>query len=461
MTHRLAICLPVAPTQAGYEMVRRAVMALRAQDCDPSLFEVVVAVDGMHPAEFFGHDAFLSQPFALRVVTSPRTPGLTDIPHRNHARNAAWKASTAPLCWMLDADFILPPHAVRHVLAEHDAAISRGAPAVLSPCLWQFGGASTEQWWERSSAWAASGDPGEFRALLACWPEWDRGVFSGFGEDAAAPPHINGEPVSVSVGARMIEGMPVLWRGLLEALGGFDQAYVGWGGDKISLIDVLHGLAAEGVIDIRLLSSVVAVHQPHATDATHTDRRSKANEKRRMNARMAIQSRTLEWKRRIPGIVDALRAAWGANVQAASFTSDLLPLVEMLAAQVLRRWKPGAQAAAFGSFSGILRAQLERVGIRDVAAGETLPTTRGAVVVAIDPLGVIGDGGWHAALANLGARLRSLSPTATVVIAQRLDGPGLSGLRPLDIQTAALRNTRDARVVKHGGVRYAYLTGNI
>lgn len=460
MIHRLAICLPAAP--AGAKMLRRTLLALYAQDCGPGVFEVCVGVDGGGPGamvEALGPMAWA--PFQLSFANAPRTPGNEALPHRNHARNAAWRAAKAPLCWMLDADFILPPHAVRHVLAEHDAAIARGAPAVFSPCLWQFGGASTEEWWERSAEWSESGDPHAFRTLMAEWPEWDRGVFSGFGELATNLPHIAGEPASVSVGARMIEGMPVLWRGLLEALGGFDQAYVGWGGDKISMIDVLHGLAAEGIIDIRLLSSVVAVHQPHATDPTHTDARSKGNEKRRANARMLIQSRTLEWKRRIPGLVNALRLAWGDNMQSASLTSEMLPLIEMLAAQALRRWKPGAQAAAFGAFSGILRAQLERVGIRDVVAGETLPTGRGAVVVAIDPLGVIGEGGWQAALANLGARLRGLSPTTTVVIAQRLDGPGLSGLRPLDIQTGAMRSTRDARVVKHGGVRYAYLTGNI
>lgn len=437
-------------------MVRRSVGALRAQDCDPSLFEVVVAIDGARHEQDGGETLRLkladpSHPFALTIVRSDRPHG--DIPHRNHARNAAWKAARAPLCWMLDADFILPPHAVRHVIAEHDAAVARGLPAVLSPCLWQFGGASTEQWWERSAAWADSGDPEAFKALLRDWPEWDSGVFSGFGDMAT-----DGDPASTSVGDRMIEGMPVLWRGFLEATGGFDEDYVGWGGDKISLIDVLRGMCREGIIDLRVLTSVVAVHQPHATDPSHTDARSAANEKRRSIARMLIDSRTLEWKRRIPGLVEAVRKGLAPTAPGAPTfdpPADLTAILDGLTPMVQRRHKPGAPVVCMGAHAGQLRAHLERAGL---PCG-TDPKQPHAVVVLIDPLQ--GDD-WRKAVTDLGHKLRAeCHPTAAVVLSQRLDGPGLAGLQPVHLQTEVIKRSMDARTIRVGGVRHTVMCGRL
>lgn len=460
MIPRVAICLPSAPTPSGARMLRRSILALHAQDCDPSLFEVVVGVDGAGALEMLDALGPMPRaPFDLTFAGSRRTRGAEGVPHRNHARNAAWKSAKAPLCWMLDADFILPPHAVRHVTAEHDAAMSRGAPAIMSPCLWQFGGASTEQWWERSAAWSETGAADAFQALLSSWPDWDRGTFSGFGDRATGLPAEAGPPASVSVGDRMIEGMPVLWRGFLAAIGGFDEAYVGWGGDKIALVDVLKGLAREGVVDIRVLTSVVAVHQPHATDPAHTDARSAANEKRRRLALMPIQSRTLEWKRRVPVLVDALRRGWGGagapDVRSPD-PQDLAPVLETVTPMVRRRLRPGAVAVCMGQHAGALRSHLERV---DIPVGEDAKAPH-AVLVAIDALDAAS--GWRHGVEALGHALRSVAhPTASVVLAQRLDGPGLDGLQASHLQTQVVRRSMDARTIRVGAARYTVMCGRL
>ncbi len=460
MTPRIAICFPAAPTQAGYEMVRRSVHALRAQDCDPALFEVVVAVDG---GELDGLDHH--HPFALRVVTSPRTPGALDVPHRNHTRNAAWRAATAPLCWMLDADFILPPHAIRHALAEHDTAVSRGAPAVLSPCLWQFGGASTEEWWARSAEWADTQDVAEsarqFNDLVATWPEWDRGVFSGFGEMAMGG-GISG-PMSASVGARMIEGMPILWRSFLEACP-FDEKFIGWGGDKISLIDVLRGLAREGVLDMRVLTSVAALHQPHATDPTHTSEMSRENERRRTRLRMPIESRTMDWRRRIPVLVEALRRGWSESVGGAvpasiGASAQIAEVVDIVAQMAKRRWKPGAPIAVLGPHAGVLAAALERNGCDGIT--REISASPHAVTVWVDPLDAFA-GAWSERVEALGHELRAKAhPSSAVVLGQRLDGEDVRGLRPVDLQTRVIRRSIDARTVKTGAGRYTAICGRL
>lgn len=466
MTPRLAICFPAAPTPSGYEMVRRSVHALRAQDCDPSLFEVVVAVDG---GEIDGIDHH--HPFALRVVKSHRTRGMEDVPHRNHARNAAWRASTAPLCWMLDADFILPPHAVRHALAEHDAAIERGLPAVLSPCLWQFGGASTEEWWARSAAWANTDDVGEsvrkFNDLVAAWPVWDTkseppgpGVFSGFGDMAE---DLGRAPSSVSVGLRIQEGMPILWRAFLEGCP-FDERYIGWGGDKISLIDVIRGLCREGILDIRVITSVVAMHQPHPTDPAYGNELSRANGKRRVLAKMPIESRTGDWRRRVPGFVDALRKGWAAAAQGPippdlGSAGELAPVLDVMAGMAKRRARPDAPIVALGPHAGILAAHLEREGLGTILREPT--NAAHAVAVMVDPLDAF-TGDHRARCEALGHHLRAtLHPTATVVIAQRLDGPGIEGLRPVDLQTQVIKRSMDARTIKAGRVRFTAVSGKL
>lgn len=460
MTPRIAICFPAAPTPAGYEMVRRSVHALRAQDCDPSLFEVVVAVDG---GELGGIDHH--HPFALRIVTSPRTPGALDVPHRNHTRNVAWRAATAQLCWMLDADFILPPHAIRHALAEHDAAISRGAPAVLSPCLWQFGGASTEEWWARSAPWADTQDVAEsarqFNDLVATWPEWDRGVFSGFGEMAMGG-GISG-PMSASVGARMIEGMPILWRAFLEACP-FDEKFIGWGGDKISLIDVLRGLAREGVLDMRVLTSVAALHQPHATDPTHTSEMSRENERRRTRLRMPIESRTLDWRRRIPVLVEALRRGWSESVGGAvpasiGASAQIAEVVDIVAQMAKRRWKPGAPIAVLGPHAGVLAAALERNGCDGIT--REISASPHAVTVWVDPLDAFA-GTWSERVEALGHELRAKAhASSAVVLGQRLDGEDVRGLRPVDLQARVVKRSIDARTVKTTAGRYTAICGRL
>ena len=467
MTPRIAICFPMAPTPAGIEMLRRSVMALRAQDCDPGLFEVVVAGDGAKPGEWnnlISHWTLDQQPFPIRFVSSPRTPGNEDIPHRNHARNAAWRAASAPLCWMLDADFILPPNAILDALAEHDAAISRGAPAVLSPCLWQFGGASTEDWWERSAAWAATEDVAEsvrrFNDLVATWPEWDRGVFSGFGE-LAQP--LGARPASASVGAKMIEGMPILWRAFLEACP-FDERYIGWGGDKISLIDVLRGLAREGVLDMRVLTSVAALHQPHATDPLHTGALAHDNERRRTLQRMPIESRTLEWRRRIPGLVEALRRGWSESVGGAvpasiGVSAKISELVDVVAQMAKRRWKAGIPVCVLGPHAGVVGAALERHGCTGIT--REISSAPQAVVVWVDPLDAF-EGAWSDRVHAIGGELRAKAhPSASVIIGQRLDGDDLRGLRPVDLQMHVIKRSMDARTVRTSAGRYTAISGRL
>ena len=311
--------------------------------------------------------------------------------------------------------------------------------------MWQFGGASTDEWFERSRAWADTGEPSKFLGLLADWPEWDRGTFSGFG-DLFTRPNV---PASTSVGAKMIEGMPVVWRAFLESAGGFDEQYIGWGGDKISLIDVLRGLVREGLIDIRVLTSVVACHQPHPTDPLHKTDMASRLQGRRIMAKRMIESRTIEWKRRIPGLVDGLRAGWKATGFDVEPMAGFTEVLATLASIAKRRTRSGA-VCAFGTHAGAIRAHLERAG---------LPTADSAsLMVGIDPI----EGDWRAGLPALAERLRrAVPPNGQVLFAQRLDGPGLDGMTVGHLQTQVVTKSNEARDARFGGVRYAIIHGKL
>ena len=101
---RVSIIFPAAPDRT--ELVRRAVLALRGQTADPSLFEVVIAADGGDSKGLLRKAIQPeSHPFAVKIVDSPRPHG--NVPHRNNSRNAGCRASTGDLLWVWDADFIL------------------------------------------------------------------------------------------------------------------------------------------------------------------------------------------------------------------------------------------------------------------------------------------------------------------------------------------------------------------
>lgn len=296
---RLAICLP--SHASGAALLRRTVLALRAQTAHPDLFEVVIGADGGDPAGVIAAAVEPgAHPFRCRIVESPRPRG--EVPHRNHARNAAWRAAEAALCWCLDADFTLEPTMVEHILAEHDAALERGAPAVFSTCMAAWGGVGPADWLLRSQTWADGGDPAAFVDLWRTWPVRDDGIFNGYPAEYSP-----GSAVSVPK-PEIHEGMPIVWRGLLNVMGGFDEEFGEWGDDKVELVDRLKGLAAAGLFEMRVVVSSMALHQPHERDPASDSRDARKRQNRR-NARLRqIQTKSAWWRPQVEAARDALPA---------------------------------------------------------------------------------------------------------------------------------------------------------
>lgn len=241
MTPFVSFVFPVAHDAVALELLRRSVHALRAQTAPPALFEVVVAVDGGPAVDVGLH------PFTVRVVTSPRTAGNEHLPHRNHARNAGCRAARGEYLWVLDGDMIADPLAVEHLLAI-TVGMRSTKPRVVSPCFAEIACTPAE--------WLATGDVGAYRVR--------RKVVSGQLER-----HAPGPPASVHL-PMLVEGFPAVPRWLFEAIGGFDERYLGWGGNKIDLCRRLRLLDLdEGLLEIHLLTSVLFRHQPHDRDPFH------------------------------------------------------------------------------------------------------------------------------------------------------------------------------------------------
>lgn len=334
---RLTIVLPAH--RSGAELVLRTVMALRWQTSEPGAFEVVIAADGGDPNGGLALAALAatdpSRPgraFACRVVESPRPRG--DVPHRNHARNAGWRAGRGTLCWMLDADFLLPPHAVEHLLAEHDKAIAIGRPAVFSPCLSGVGAIGPEAWISKSSVWVTSGDRADYESAIDCGPVSP--AWGGYPERYSGP----SAPAS-SLLADLPEGMPVLWRVLLEALDGFDEGFGEWGGDKEELVDRVKGCARAGLLEVRLLSSVRALHQPHTIDAQAFSPEARPRTRERERRARLITTLATWWRVRLDKVRVALEASGLAGgpveIQQPSQYPAGVPLPPDLASVVLRQ----------------------------------------------------------------------------------------------------------------------------
>ncbi len=277
----LAVSIVLPTHVSAAPLLERTLLALSGQEFPPERFEVIVVADGGDGSGILAKViASRSVPCACRLVCSPRPAG--DLPHRNHARNAGCAAAQGELVWPLDADFLLPAHALSHVWSEFVDRLEAGSVAVLTPCMTGIS-IKPGHWIEETTSILDRGDP---KALLrfaqqAPIQTW---ILSGY-----ADLHRPGPPVSSQLSS-LNEGMPIIPARLLKALGGFDEAFIGWGANKQELTRRLVGLAQSGLIEIRLLESVLALHQPHSCDP---DKRPDSHRRRHNAALLARKQRDI------------------------------------------------------------------------------------------------------------------------------------------------------------------------
>lgn len=277
----LAVSIVLPAHVSAAPLLERTLLALAGQDFPAERFEVVVAADGGDPTGALAAAIATRRcPFACRLVESARPAG--DLPHRNHARNAGCAVARGELVWPLDADFLLPAHALSHAWSQFVDRLEAGSVAVLTPCL--AGIAMQPRQW--CAATGPALERGDAPALLDCAenaPLQTRlvsGYYHRYRSEAADSHGLSA----------LNEGMPIVPARVFRALGGFDEAFLGWGANKQEFVRRLTGLAQGHLIEIRLLCSVLALHQPHRADP---DKRADGDRRRRNAALLARRQREI------------------------------------------------------------------------------------------------------------------------------------------------------------------------
>lgn len=174
------------PVRNGGEGFRIHLDSLRDQDLEGTPWELVIADDGSLDPVGGSFDLGFPGPVTVRVLRL-EGPG-----NRPAARNAAWRAATAPLSLLTDGDLRLAPDVLRRHLEIHrgnDRTIVMGA---------------------RINAWSEEASP---------WQRWFDGRAMGGRPAGEFPPRY------------FITGNLSLPTALLRDAGGFDEAIDRYGGE--------------------------------------------------------------------------------------------------------------------------------------------------------------------------------------------------------------------------------------
>lgn len=355
---RLSFVVPASPK--GAPLVLRFLRSLTQQTAPRDAFEVVIGADG-------GDDGSLARVAALiaptgvqvRIVDTPRGAE-KDLPHRNHARNGAIRAARGDYLWVVDCDFIWEPQAVAHAITLLDDAAAAGKCIALSPILMALA-EDPVIWLAHSEAWA-KGEEQATVAELVGRNHVKGGEYSGFDDlrrkGAAAPQ---------SMPKQIPEGFPCAHRDIFRALGGFNEGYIGWGGNKEELCRRINALRGEG-LTYEVIRTVTAYHQPHPADAHKTQ----ASALRRMNQqRMTTQLQEMEggaswWQEQVNRAREVITSIQRKSNPAALPPAPV-PKVKAPTSPTPAAPKPAPPAPPRAPVVGIITLTDERKGIvRDV-----------------------------------------------------------------------------------------------
>lgn len=233
----------------GTELLCRTLQGYALQTASRDTFEVVVADDGGITRDV-REIAEGDWNFGVRYVLSPRLRG-SQVAHKNHARNAGWQAATGSICFICDCDCLVPPDFLEHLRAAWDLAESTyESPFCLYPMIACLDRQHAD-WIERHGLFSSSEDFAEFLGSGAVSSHCFGGNYSLQKLKAAelfSPLH------------KHPEGFPVIRKDLLAYLGGFDEEFIGWGGNKQEFQDRINGIPQ---IEKLLLHHCAVYHQAH------------------------------------------------------------------------------------------------------------------------------------------------------------------------------------------------------
>lgn len=240
----LSIIFPCVDTYA--ELLLWTLKSCSIQTTSVNDFEVILVQDGGSPGKIL-EIAQQDWSFPLRYVISPRIKG-EEYAHKNHARNIGWGLARGEICFMCDADSMLCPLFVERVILLYKEALKVSPVVSLYPMIARLKVGMDKIVGENDKLM-------DVLSHLHVHEECETHPFGGFfkQENMSVPVlrPINKHP----------EGFPILSRELIEFLGGFDEEFLGWGGNKE---EFQRRLNETGMFKQFLLHGCAVFHQPHS-----------------------------------------------------------------------------------------------------------------------------------------------------------------------------------------------------
>ena len=232
---KISFCVPCGP--AHLEHLARTLRYFEMQTSKD--FEVVICYDDFDgPEQTFDF---------VKTTQIERSVGKENLPHRNHARNAAAKVATGEYLWFWDADVLPENRLVEHACALVSPHVS------LCPAMFQVAPPKGHEW----SSVGVDAILNVCRIEDAIYPN------TGHRYLAINVPMVDDKPQPIS------EGYPCVHRKVYELLDGFDEAYLGWGRNKEEFVFRLNCLRP--LHHYRLLRTARAFVQTHEPDASKSD----------------------------------------------------------------------------------------------------------------------------------------------------------------------------------------------
>ena len=329
----LSVILPCA--EAWADVTRWTIVSLKYQTVGPEWTEVILAEDGT-PSAAIRDLADEDWPFAVRYLNSPRIER-PELAHKNHARNVGWRWARGEACFILDCDCLVHPTFVERIMQLYREATSLGEPFVLYPMKARLQQPVAE--------WAGKTEA-EWKKAFERLPEGVETTSDGF-EDFYKKERMS-TPALRPVQAHP-EGYHILPKRMIQILGGFDEDFLGWGGNKQ---EFQQRITDSKVIKQYLTDGCAVFHQPHSTKLSG-NQNVRANHglmvgKRNHRKRDPVWKCRVEMLKKSPQITPALDAA--RTGQGATPTAGPAEAVTPTGAQITpNRSTPSTSSGQAGS----------------------------------------------------------------------------------------------------------------